>query len=151
MEEIIKIIDEIVKYGLNPNLEVDDKEVDLEKNLVKLYAKFFEIDYEYDKMDYPEFEKAKLPNIIENVKNNFPDFGFYHEVVNIHNIAKDAENVTGDAIDDLADIIFDLLEIKWRKENNSENDAFWFFELIFRSHTQKHIISLLNFIMNKNG
>lgn len=151
MKELIKIIDEIVQYGLNPKLEVKDKEVDLEKNLIMLYAKFFEIDYDFDEMDYPEFEKAKLPNIIENVKSNFPDFGFYHEVINIHTVNEDAENVIGDAIDDLADIIFDLLEVKWRKENNSENDALWFFELIFRSHTQQHIISLLNFMKSKNG
>ena len=151
MNETIEIINEIVKYGLNPDLNIEDKEVDLEKNLVKIYSKYFEIDYEYDDKDYPDFKKVKLPNIIENVKYNFPNFGFYHKVLNVHELNKDAENAVGDAIDDLSDIIFDLLEIKWRKENNSENDALWFFELIFRSHTQQHIISLLNFMKNKNG
>lgn len=151
MNETIEIISEIVKYGLNPNLEIEDKEVDLEKNLVKIYSKFFEIEYEYDDKDYPDFSKSNFPNVLENVKYNFPDFGFYHEVLNVHKLNRDAENAIGDAIDDLSDIIFDLLEIKWRKEKNSEQDALWFFELIFRSHTQQHIISLLNFIKNKNG
>ncbi len=151
MDETIKIINEITKYGLNPNLEIKDKEVDLEKYLVRIYSKFFEIKYEYDDKDYQEFKKESLPNIVENVKKNFPDFGFYHEVLNVQELNKDAENAIGDAIDDLSDIIFDLLEIKWRKENNSQQDALWFFELIFRSHTQQHIISLLNFMKNKNG
>ena len=151
MNETIEIINEITKYGLNLNLEIEDKEADLEKNLVKIYSKFFEIKYEYDDKDYPEFKKSNFPNVIENVRTNFPDFGFYHEVLNVHELNKDAENAIGDAVDDLSDIIFNLLEIKWRKENNSEQDALWFFELIFRSHTQQHIISLLNFIKNKNG
>ena len=151
MNDIIEIINAITKYGVASKLEIKDKETDLEKNLVKIYSKFFEIKYEYDYKDYPDFSKDSLSNILENVKNNFPDFGFYHEVLNIHEPNKDAENAIGNAIDELSDIIFDLLEIKWRKENNSEQDALWFFELIFRSHTQQHIISLLNFMKNKNG
>ena len=43
------------------------------------------------------------------------------------------------------------LKIKWRKENNSEDDAWWFFGLIFYGHTQQHLIGLLNYLKNKNG
>ena len=71
-------------------------------------------------------------------------------VLEIKQIRKEPEIGTGDAIDDLLDIIYDLLEIKWRKENNSENDAWWFFELIFYSHTQQHLIDLLNYLKNKD-
>ena len=151
MNEIIEIITGITKYGLNPNLDIKNKQTELEKNLVKIYSKFFEIEYKFDDSDYPDFKKVELPNIIENVKNNFPDFGLYHKVLNSHELYKDVENSVGDATDDLSDIIFDLLEIKWRNENNSEQDALWFFELIFKSHTQQHIISLLNFMKSKNG
>lgn len=151
LKETIEIINEITKYGLSPNLKIEDKDVDLEKNLVRIYSKFFEIRYKYEDKDYPDFKKVNFPSIVENVRNNFPKFGFYHEVLNSHELNKEAENAIGDAIDDLSDIIFDLLEIKWRKENNSEQDALWFFEFIFRSHTQQHIISLLNFIKSKNG
>lgn len=151
MNEIIEIINEITKYGLKLDLEIEDKEADLENNLIKIYSKFFEIKCEYDDNDYPDFSKVNLPNVFENVNKNFPDFGFYHEVLNVHELNKDPENAVGDAIDDLSDIIFDLLEIKWRKENNSEQDALWFFEMIFKSHTQQHLISLLNFMKSKNG
>ena len=151
MNEIINIIDEITKYGLNNNLNIQDKEIDLEKNLIKIYSKYFSITYEFDDSDYQDFNKVKLPNIIENVKSNFPDFGFYHEVLDCHELNKEPNNAVGDGIDDLSDIIFDLLEIKWRNEYNSPNDALWFFELIFRTHTQQHIISLLNFMKSKNG
>ena len=151
MTDIINLISEITKYGLQANLKIEDKESDLEKILVRFYSKFFSIKYEYDKKVYPDFDKKELPYIIKNVKSNFPDFGFYHEVLDCHELSKQPNNALGDSIDDLSDIIFDLLEIKWRAENNSQQNALWFFELIFRSHTQQHIISLLNFMKSKNG
>lgn len=152
MEQLIEIIDEIVKYGLKPNVNVEDKEKDLEMNLVKLYAKYFEVKYKFDDKEYADFDRKKVyPDVIENVKNNFEDFGWYHSILNLEEILKDPEVGTGDAIDDLSDIIYDLLEIKWRKENNSENDAWWFFELMFYGHIQQHLIDLLNYLKNKNG
>lgn len=152
MEILIEIINEIVKYGLNSNVEIEDKEKDLEMNLVKLYSKYFEINYRSDDSEYEGFDKQKTyPNVIENVKSNFKDFGWYHSILNLEEILKDPEIGTGDAIDDLSDIIYDLLEVKWRKENNSVNDAWWFFELIFHGHTQQHLIDLLNYLKNKNG
>jgi len=152
VKELIEIINEIVKYGLNSNIKIADKEKDLEMNLVKLYSKYFEINYQSEKNDYKGFDKKQIyPNVIENVKSNFKDFVWYHSILNLDEILKEPETGTGDAIDDLSDIIYDLLEIKYRKENNSENDAWRFFELIFYGHTQQHLIDLLNYLKNKNG
>lgn len=151
LEETIEIINEIAKYGLNVYLDIEDKETELEENLIKIYSKYFVIKYEFDDNEYPEFDKVKLPDVIKNVKENFPQFGFYHKVLDCHEISDNVKNVIGDATDDLSDIIFDLLEIKWRAEHNSKQDALWFFELIFRTHTQQHIISLLDFMKSKNG
>ena len=69
--------------------------------------------------------------------------------MNTEKVLDDPENAIGDAIDDLSDIIYDLLEVKWRKENNSENDACFFFELLFSNHIQEHLLGLLNYMKNK--
>ena len=45
MRELIPTINEIVKYGLHLNLTVTDKEKLLEKNLVKIYSLYFDIEY----------------------------------------------------------------------------------------------------------
>ncbi|MEM9258995.1 MAG: DUF5063 domain-containing protein, partial [Bacteroidota bacterium] len=119
MEQLIEIIDEITKYGLLAKIEIEDKEKDLEKHLVKLYAAYFEVDYVFDEKEYEDFEIKELyPNLIVNVKTNFADFGWYHSILNIEEIFKEPEIGTGDATDDLSDIIYDLLEVKWRMENN---------------------------------
>lgn len=113
MEKLIQIIDEIIKYGLRPNIEMENKERDLEMNLIKLYSSYFEIHYKSDEKHYKDFNKKKMyPNIEEHVKSNFSDFGWYHSILNIEEILQDPETGTGDAIDDLSDIIYDLLEIK---------------------------------------
>jgi hypothetical protein len=85
------------------------------------------------------------------VASNFKDFGFYKSTFDINDVHNTKDNAIGDAIDDLCDIILDLLEIKWRIDNNSMADGLWYFEFIFKSHTQQHILDLLNYMKQKNG
>ena len=151
MKDLIQILDEITKYGLEANLALVNKEEDLERFLVALYAQYFTIQFKFDDQDYADFDRSMFPNVVENVKKNFPDFGWYHSILNCYEILQDAEIGAGDAIDDLSDIIYDVLEIKWRLEHNSLADGLWFFEFIFNSHTQQHIIDLLNYLKAKNG
>ena len=151
MIDLIPTIDEIVKYGLQPNLTVTDKEKLLERNLVKIYDLYFDIEYKFDETDFPDFDKSQLPDIRQNVESNFQNYGFYKTILDINDIDNLKDNAIGDAIDDLSDIIIDLLEIKWRIENNSLADGLWFFELIFNSHTQQHMLDLLNYMKQKNG
>lgn len=154
MTELIPTINEIVKYGLQPNLIINDKtdrDKLLGKSLIKIYSLYFDIDYEFDETSYPDFDKQKLPNIRQNIESNFPDFGLYKIIIDINDLDNKVNNGIGDAIDDLTDITIDLFEVKWRTENNSLEDGLWYFELIFYSHTQQHIIDLLNYMKQKNG
>lgn len=151
MKELITTIDDVVKFGLQSNLALPDKNKILERSLIKIYSLYFDISYQFDNIDYPEFEKFPIPNIRQNVESNFPDFGYYKTVLDYDSVENLNEIGIGDAIDDLTDIIKDLLEIKWRIENNSLADGLWFFELIFKSHTQQHVLDLLNYMKKKNG
>ena len=151
MTELITIINEIVKYGLQPNLTITDKEKLLEKSLVKIYNLYFDIKFDFDEKDYQDFDKSNLPNIRQNIESNFKDFGFYKTILDIKDFHNLEDSSIGDAIDDLNDILIDLLEVKWRIENNSLADGLWFFQLAFYSHIQQHILDLLNYMKQKNG
>ncbi len=151
MRDLIPTINEIVKYGLHPNLAVIDKEKLLERDLVKIYNLYFEIEFSFDEINYPDFNKTLLPDIRQNIESNFKDFGIYKTILNINDINSLEDSALGDAIDDLTDISIDLLEIKWRIENNSLADGLWFFEQTFSSHIQQHILDLLNYMKQKNG
>ncbi len=151
MENLIPTINEIVKYGLKPNLTIADKEKLLEKNLIKFYGLYFQIEYEFEATEYPNFGRTLFPNIRKNVETNFVDFGLYKTVLDINDLNNFGDIALQDAIDDLTDIIHDLLEIKWRLENNSLVEGLWYFEFIFKGHTQQHILDLLNFMKHKNA
>jgi hypothetical protein len=130
MKELIPTINEIVKFGLEPKLTEVNKQESLEKNLVKIYSMYFDVDYKFDEKDYEEFDSQKFPNIRQNVESNFENYGFYKTILDINNFEKHQEDAIGDAVDDLTDIIQDLLEVKWRIENNSLEDGLWFFNFI---------------------
>jgi hypothetical protein len=146
MEELIPTINEIVKYGISPNLNVANRERLLEKHLVKIYSLYFEVLNESDDTDYPDFDKSLLLDIRKNIESNFKNFGFYKVVIDKNDFSNMTKCSLGDAIDDLLDVTLDLLEVKWRVENNSLNDGIWYFKFIFHAHTQQHILDLLNFI-----
>ncbi|MBF6640220.1 DUF5063 domain-containing protein [Flavobacterium sp. J49] len=149
MKTLLETISEITKYGLNKNLVEVDKERNLERNIIKLYSLYFEIEFEFDDKDYKEFESPEPETIIENIKSNFPEFGFYKIVLDINDIDNQNENALGDAIDDLLDITKDLMEVKWRIENNSNEDGLWYFKFSFENHIQQHILDLLNYLKNR--
>jgi hypothetical protein len=151
MTELIPTINEIIKYGLQPNLTLIDKEKLLEKSLVKIYNLYFDIEFEFDKTDFPDFNKSEYSDISKNVESNFKGFGLYKTVIDINNLENLQDNGVGCAVGDLTDIILDLLEVKWRIEMNSLADGLWYFQLVFYSHTQQHILDLLNFMKQKNG
>lgn len=148
MKDLIATINEIVKYGLEPNVEEQDKERRLERNLVKIYNLYFQIDYAEDDNEYPEFEKS-YDEIRKNVESNFKDYGYYKKIADINNLDNFDDVVVGDAIDDLTDIILELLEVKSRIENNGMNDGPYYFEFAFSSHIQSHLINLLKYINQK--
>ncbi|NEN22300.1 hypothetical protein G3O08_02125 [Cryomorpha ignava] len=50
MKDLIQTIDGIAKYGLYPDLEIENKEIDLEFNLIRLYSLSFQITNEIEKV-----------------------------------------------------------------------------------------------------
>jgi hypothetical protein len=149
--QLIHAINQVIKFGLEPNLTINKNERDLllERSLINIYSLYFDINYEYDNADYKEYNEYKYADIRKNVEHNFPDFGFYTNALDILDLENKDNFGLGDATDDLTDIILDLLQIKWRIENNSPNDGLWYFQLIFHGHTQQHIIDLLNYLKQR--
>lgn len=63
MTELIPTINNIVKYGLDANLSITDKEKLLERDLIKIYSQYFDIDYQFDETNYEDFDNSQLPDI----------------------------------------------------------------------------------------
>ncbi|MFT6138019.1 MAG: hypothetical protein ACJAUJ_001110 [Salibacteraceae bacterium] len=108
-----------------------------------IYSHYLDASFEFDKKDFDEAPNFDYKEIRKNVELNFPDLGLYHSLFESHQISKDADLVIGDGVDDLSDIIRDMLDVKWRFENTSNNDALWHFDLLMRSHSEQHLVDLL--------
>jgi hypothetical protein len=77
----------------------------------------------------------------------FPDLGYYSMVFDSLEI--EAAALTGDAIDDLADIALDLEEYLWRMERFGADDANWHVRFSFETHWGKHCRGLTSHLHDK--
>lgn len=144
-EKLVAVIDEIVQYGQQADLAGDNRILKLEKSLVELYRLQLDVPDVRLEEDSPDYD-ATLPELRKNIESNFPYFGHYKVVTDMSDLTEKADVGTGDAIDDLHDIIQDLLEVKWRLQNASTTDGLWFFKYIFSTHLKEHLLDLLKYM-----
>jgi hypothetical protein len=150
LNKLRELIDQITEFGINPKVELTNKTDVLKKLLVGIYSEFINVEFEFDETDYDEEPDFDYNEIKENVKSNFPDFDWYSMVLDSNKMEPNIEIGIGDELDDLTDIIKDLLEVKWRLENTSENDALWTFEFSMRTHSEQHLVDLLKQLKERN-
>lgn len=67
--------------------------------------------------------------VYDAVAARFPDYGLYALADPLASLGGVA--MTGDAVDDLADITLDMREVLWLAEHVSAADAHWSFRLFF--------------------
>ncbi len=153
IDNLKDLINKLTEFGINPKVESENKILELKRLLVEIYAHYLNSDSYKIKVDdetetdeeieIPNFDYKETRKIVES---NFPDLGWYHSLFESHKIFEEADLATGDAIDDLTDIIKDLLEIRWRFENTNEKKALWYFELLMRIHSEQHLVDLLKYL-----
>ena len=103
-------------------------------------------EFKFDEKEYPEPPETDYSEIRAIIEKKFPELGFYCTVdSDVENI-ETSKVLTGDAVDDLADIVGDLIDVKWYFENTSENSALWHFEFDYKSHWGLHLRELQLFL-----
>lgn len=77
----------------------------------------------------------------------FPDFGFYTVVRPDEKPERwDQRPMTGDAIDDLADIARDMEQVERLWESGRAEDAGWQFRFGYRTHWGRHLQDLRSYV-----
>ena len=158
MKELIENINQIAEFGISPKVELKNKVLELKQLLVSIYNCFLNSEDVFDNKEYRDNFDFPYEEIKENVEKNFLDFGWYISINDIHKVEyKNGEPKSvinsdlGDPIDDISDIIKDLLEVKWRVENTSKEDAIWHFRFLMKNHAEKHLVDLLKFLKDFEG
>ena len=121
MESFLKLIHQITRYGTKPVIQ-SDKLVSLKKSLGDLYALYLNLNSDFDEQLYEEVKRLDYGVVYAHVKTNFPEFKEYHQFDQVLDLNKKPQINSGDAIDDLTDLIIDLSEVAWRLEHTSLND-----------------------------
>lgn len=143
MNKLTKLIEQITAFGVNPRVDHKDKIFVLRKLLVELYLEFIKLELKLFKSEDVEVPEFSINEVYENVKSNFPDFGFYSSILDSNKMYPNVEIGVGDELDDLTDIIKDLLEVKWLMNNSTEHNAIWNFIFLMKNHSEVHLLNLI--------
>lgn len=106
-------------------------------------------EFEYDQKDYPDPPEKDYAGLREKLTLRFPELEFYYTVESQISKEANVEVLTGDALDDLVDIVGDIQDVKWYLENTTINNAKWHFEFSYRSHWGLHLRELQLFLHRK--
>ncbi|WP_442846586.1 DUF5063 domain-containing protein [Leeuwenhoekiella sp. H156] len=145
MEAFLNLIQRITQYGTE-TIAKPDKPLALKKALVDLYALYVNLEPSFDERLYEEIERMDYGLVYAHVKVNFPEFHDYAQLAQFLDPNQKPEILTGDAIDDLSDLIIDLSEVAWRLQNTSLDDALWYFNTLMRVHSEEHLLNLLGYL-----
>ena len=138
-EDILKTILEYLdliangKGGAAENLQALDLALD------KLALAYHFARYETGGVVYPDAPREEYERMRSLTVEQFPDFGYYNKPSSVIGEVAEAEVFVGDAVDDVADMAVDLLEVAWRWQNTSVDDALWHFRLGYESHWGEHL------------
>ena len=100
MIKLKKLIDEITTFGINPNVEIIDKNKVLKKLLVEIYLEFLNVEFQSNNKNYKEKPDFDYKEVLKNVKSNFPNFGWYSSVLDSNKMEPNIEIGIGDELDD---------------------------------------------------
>jgi hypothetical protein len=78
LRDLIKHINRLSIFGNNPNLQSENKVLELKKILVEIYSEYVNSKPKFDEKIYLEEPEFKYEEIRKNLSKNFPDFGLYH-------------------------------------------------------------------------
>lgn len=76
-----------------------------------------------------EAPRSEGPTLYEKVASRFTDYGPYP--VSDPTASPEDAAMMGDAIDDLVDLTLDMREVVWLADHAGNEDAHWFFRLLF--------------------
>ncbi|MBO2638288.1 DUF5063 domain-containing protein [Shewanella algae] len=98
--------------------------------------------FTFDEKEYGDAPNNDYKTIRSKVESRFPKIGYYNTVLEISENLESTKIAVGDAVDDLADILGDLVDVLWYFENTSEDDALWHLEQSYISHWGLHLRNL---------
>jgi hypothetical protein len=122
-----------------PQLDVLVSALDL---LVVAYNNTCQTEASEDEREVP---KGDYPGVVAQIRKRFPELGVYGTVYNPLAVPPESP-LLGDAADDIADIMLDLSEVRWRSSEISHEDASWHFRWTYEIHWGRHLHAVRTYL-----
>jgi len=147
-DEIKQTVDDFVSLVEKGCGSVEENEAKLKLLLDKLALAQHFAACKFDETDYAEGKSEDYGERRKLAAAQFPHYGIYNVAEDVTKNVGEGKAIVGDSIDDIAGIVRDLIETKWRWEKNSPEDALWYFKFSFESHWSQHLRELQIYLLN---
>ena len=138
IEELINVVE--VGTGTT---ERDESRVTYLLDYLALEIHRIDITGDFDGEEIPEND---YPAIRKAAEKRFPNWGFYNVPKDVTQNVMQSELLTGDAIDDITDIVNDLKMVFWSFKNENEATALWHLLDSYNGHWRWHMRNLQVYI-----
>lgn len=109
--------------------------------LVLAYYSTTDVEGDHENLDTPPHDYSAVYGRMGAL---FPSLGYYADVEPTEDF--DQKPSIGDAIDDLADIYSDMVDVVWYAENASLNEATWHFRFGYQVHWGAHLHNVRRYL-----
>lgn len=145
-DEIRRRIEHLVAFIEAPSDPVDLK---LLRLLDELMIAWHNAEFEFDQAYYPEPPDQNYTALYQRLGSGFPEYGYYNQVLSLHEDIWKVEVGLGDAMDDVVDIYQDMKNILWHWDHTSVEEALWNFKEGYKMHWGEHARWLQNYLHDK--
>jgi hypothetical protein len=116
--------------------DVPPDDAQLERALDRLLAAFHDV-HPAEGVDCDVVPpKEEWSDLYEQIRVRFPNLGHYTVASPL--AVGEGSVLTGDPIDDLADLTSDLRQVVWRGDHFGADEAAWYFHLMYEVHWGRH-------------
>jgi tRNA A-37 threonylcarbamoyl transferase component Bud32 len=134
-----RLLSELCTLLEDPGVIGDDGLNPLSLALDRVALAMHSIEYRFDVRDHPYPPQRDYQELRALVQKRFPVLGAYNIAESTTTKLGDSSCIVGDAVDDVADIAGDLLDVEWRWKHTSAEDALWALKESFLHHWGEHL------------
>jgi len=148
--DIQSMLRRFINFAIEPGEKTDEVMLELcDRVLVAFHDDgYSDTRYSFNDEEHSEAPREDYTTRRMRVMANFPSYGFYHSSAAADDEVS-GEDVLGDAVSDLADLVGDFQEILWRFDNTGVDDALWHFHNGYWTHWGLHMRELQLYLFRR--
>ena len=148
MKDLYKTLNEIIEFGEKSLPGKEETAIRFMSLLSAIQHYFYVTPDQYDDLHYSDPPSFDMKKIKKHTNHNFPEFGKYNRILDV--TEKKCKPETGNANDDIANVLSTLMTVKWFFDKTSKKNGAYHFKNLFKDHLGNSIADILKYGINMN-